>query len=105
MRLGVVGDLVAHARFEREPSSVLEFGFKLSFRAQKDVTLDAPVICQVARRVLDHAYADRSEVAGLPVGFSRLACVLSFRNRRPVRRSERDALHVHGVGSPCFLGE
>jgi hypothetical protein len=92
-----MNSLATHAWLKREPSSVTEFGFKLSMCAEKDVTLDAPVIRQISGRVLDHAYANRPKVTGLPVGFACLARVLSSRNRVPVCRSEGDVLHVHGA--------
>ncbi len=48
MRLGVVGDLVAHSGLERKGSSIRELGVQLAFDAQDDVTLRAPVIRNVA---------------------------------------------------------
>ena len=57
MGLAVVGNLIAHARQEGKRPAVLELSMKLAFGAQKDVTLEAPVISQVTRGVLDGADA------------------------------------------------
>jgi hypothetical protein len=76
----VIGDLVAHAWPERECSAVFELGMKLTFRAQKDVALDAPMIGSVPGRVLDHPDADGSEVLGSPVGAAALAFVFGSGN-------------------------
>src|SRR5512144_2702453 len=62
VRFCIVCHLVAHAGFQRERSSVLELGVKLAFRAKEYVALDAPVISEVARRVLNHTHANTAEV-------------------------------------------
>lgn len=49
MWLGVVCNLVTHARPERELAPVREFRVELAFEAQEDVPLHAPVICEITR--------------------------------------------------------
>ena len=97
MRLRVVGDLIAHSRLEREGSAICQFGIELSFRAQKDMALHAPVIRKVSRRVLDHSNSDIAELACPPVGFARLTWMFGSWDRRPVCRSERNAMHLHRI--------
>ncbi len=58
VRFCVVRNLITHARLERERAPILKRSVKLTFGAQEYVTLDAPVIREVAGRVLDHANTD-----------------------------------------------
>jgi len=37
VRFGVVGDLIAHARFQDEAAAVFQFGMQLAFEAEQDV--------------------------------------------------------------------
>src|SRR5262249_53608099 len=96
MGFGVVGDLVAHARAQDEGAAVAQLRVQLAFDAQQDVALHAPVIREIARRVLHHAHADPAEVPGAPVRRAALAAVLRGLDLRPVRRAEWDGGHVHG---------
>ena len=95
MRLCVVSDLITHTRLQRKCSPILEFSVKFTFRAQKNVTLEAPMIGAIARGVLNHAHADASEVLRSPIGTASLAAMLSRRELRPISRSEWDVRHVH----------
>src|SRR5690349_19943030 len=73
MRLGVVRDLVAHAGLERERAPIFQLGMQLAFGAQQVMTLLAPVIGEVAGRVLDHAHTDVAELPRAPVSGAALA--------------------------------
>ena len=66
MRLRIICDLVRHARHERERAAILEFRLKLARNAQENVTLDAPMIGEIARRVLDHANTNGAKLLGTP---------------------------------------
>ena len=68
MRVRVIGDLVAHAGLEHDDPAVLELRVDLAFEAQHDVPLRAPVVGDVAGRVLDHADADLAELLRAPEG-------------------------------------
>jgi hypothetical protein len=83
--------LIAHPRPECERSTIIELGVKLTFDAQENVALGAPVIGPIAWRVLDHSNADTAEMLRSPVGKPALAFMLSVFDSRPVRGSERDA--------------
>ena len=95
MGFRIVGDLITHARHERKAPPVLQIGMELTFDAQENVTLHAPMVGEVARLVLDHAHADASEVLGSPVCAAALALVLGRRDLRPVGGSKRDVGHLH----------
>lgn len=62
MGLRVNGDLVAHSRMQRETASILKFGVKLAFKTQQNMTLHAPMVCKVSRRVLNHPHAQVTEL-------------------------------------------
>src|SRR6185436_2422278 len=96
LRVGAVGlcivcDLVARAGLEREPAPILKLRVQFTLGAKEDVPLDAPVIRQVAGRVLDHADADRPEVPGAPVGESTFTLVFGPLDAGPIRRTERNS--------------
>ena len=76
MRLGVVGNLVAHSRPQCECAAILQLGDQLAVGAQQDVTLQAPVIGQVTRRVLDAADTDVTELLSSPECGAALTLVL-----------------------------
>ena len=97
MRLSVVCDLVAYSRLKREGSSICQFGLELSFRAEKDMALHAPVISKVSTRVLDHSNSDGVEVTGPPAGLACLSWMLGSWDQGPVCCSERNAMHLHRV--------
>src|SRR5688572_21198024 len=83
MRFGVVGDLIAHSRFQRERATVFQLGVQLPFDAEKDVTLGAPMIGEVARRVFDDPYADVPESERAPVGAATFTSMFGWLNGRP----------------------
>ena len=95
MRFCIVGNLVAHTGLQGECPPVFELGVKLTFDAQKNVSLDAPVISAIARRVVNHPDADVSKLLCSPVRATSLAAMLRRRQLRPVCRSEWDARHLH----------
>ena len=95
MRFGIVRNLVAHARSERECSAVLQLRVKLAFNAQEHVALHAPVIGDIARRVLDHPDADRSERPRAPVRAAALARMFGGFDGGPLGDAERNTGHFH----------
>src|SRR6185312_15545196 len=95
MWLRVVGYLIAHPRAQRKDAAVSQLGVELALRAKKDVTLDAPVISEIARRVLHHAYADPAEDSGAPKRHAALASMLRALDLRPVGCAKRYGGHVH----------
>src|SRR5689334_15349763 len=98
MRLRAIGDLVAHTRVQHDAASVLQLGVQLAFQTQQDVSLHAPVIRQVARRVLHDPHAHVAELRGTPVGHSNRAFVLSGTDSVPVGRTKGYVGQSHGRG-------
>lgn len=96
MRFRVVRNVVTHARFECELATILKFSVKLASNAQEEVALNAPVIREIARRVLDHANAHRVEVLGTPIGHAPLTAVLCSLDLRPISNAEGEIRYLHG---------
>ena len=97
MRLGPVGHLVAHTRRQDIPPSVSEFGMQLALQAKENMTLGAPVVGEVTRGILDHAYSDRAELPGTPERATALARVLLRRDRGPVGGTEGNVTDLHAL--------
>ena len=76
MRFGVIRDLVAGARCQVKMPTVFKLGMQRTREAQQDVAFFAPMICQVARAVLNHAHPNRAKLACSPKGFACRARVL-----------------------------
>src|SRR5580765_6138462 len=95
MRFGVVGYLIAHPRTQREDPAVSQLGVELALGTKQDVPLDAPMIGEIARRVLHHAHADSPEDPGPPERHAALASMLRALDLRPVGRTKRYGGHVH----------
>ncbi len=70
MRLGLVGNLIAHARLEQELPTVFEFSIELALEAKQDVALGAPMIGQVPGCVFHHPHPNIPELPRAPIGGS-----------------------------------
>src|SRR6476659_8956560 len=81
-----VGDLVALAGLQHHGAAVGQLGLQLALEHQQDVALLAPVVGEVARRVLDHAHAYVVEGARAPVSLAGLARMLGALHVGPVGR-------------------
>jgi hypothetical protein len=68
VRLRIVCDLVAHSRLEGVFPAIFELSMELTLEAEEYVSFDAPMIGEIARRVLNHANADAPEVLSTPEG-------------------------------------
>src|SRR6476660_5428394 len=97
MWLGVVGYLIAHPRAQRKDPAVPQLGVELALGAKQDVPLDAPVIREIARRVLHHAHANSPEDPGAPERHAALASMLRALDLRPIGRTKRYGGHVHEI--------
>src|ERR1700743_74894 len=62
MRLGAVGDLIAHSRRQRERAAIGKIGPEFAIDAEEDVTLLAPVISQITRRIFYEPHQDDAEL-------------------------------------------
>lgn len=95
MRLGVVRDLVAHARLETEDPAIGELGLQLAGKTQQDVTLPAPMIRAVARRILDEAHPDSPELSRAPSCDTGLSGVFGGSDTLPIGDAEGDVVETH----------
>src|SRR5512142_2415968 len=95
VRLRMVGDLVAHAGTQRERTPIGELRVQLALEAEQHVTLLAPVVGHVSGAVLDHAHADRAELARSPMGHTALAAMRRGLDARPVDCREWNIGHLH----------
>ena len=78
MRFGLVSHLITHPGFEDKGAAVGQFGMEFTLDAQQDMPLDAPMIGDLARRIIDHAHPEIAKLAGTPQGMAALARVLGW---------------------------
>lgn len=95
VRFGIIGDLVTHPRRQREDAAIREFGAQLAFETQQDMPFAAPVICEIASRILDHAHADIAELSRTPARETLFTAVFRLVNLRPVGRAEGKCVDLH----------
>src|SRR6478672_400779 len=96
MRVGVIRDLVARTRNEPKRAAVAQFRLELAAQAEEDVSLLAPVVRTISCRILDHANADRAELARARSSDTRFSSMLRDFEAVPVRGAEGNVLEVHG---------
>lgn len=70
MRLGLVGDLIAHAGLEQKLPTVFELSMELALEAKQDVTLGTPMVGQIPGGVFHHPYPNIPELPRAPIGGS-----------------------------------
>ncbi len=75
VRLSVIGNLIAHARPQREAATIFELRVQRAFDTQKNVPFRAPVIRRVTRRVLDHSNSNAAKMLRTPDRNTTLAFV------------------------------
>ena len=90
MRLGPIRDLIAHAGAELKATAVAELRLERALETEENVSLLAPMIGAVARRVLDHADANRTEVASARAGSAGFAGTLAWGDGGPIGGAERE---------------
>ena len=69
-RIAEIRHLIAHARLQREPAPIAQFSLEFAFEHIEHVTSVAPVIGEVARRILDHADTKVADVERAPQRFA-----------------------------------
>src|SRR4029453_6105351 len=92
-----VGDLVALALRQDHGAAVGQLGVQFAIQHQQHMAFLAPVVGQIARRVLDDAHTDVVEIARAPVGLAGLAGMLGALHAFPVGRAKRYVEHQHGL--------
>ena len=92
----MIGDLVAGARWKCENLSVVEFSHQLAFQHEENVPFGTPVICKIARRVLNHPHPHLTESAGSPTRRATVTRMLDGRDLLPISDPKRNIVHLHG---------
>src|SRR3954464_4200143 len=96
VRAVFVGHLIAHAGLQRERAAVVQVSDQLAIDAEDDVTLAAPVIGHIARRIIDEPHPDVAELLGAPGRLAHITLVGGGRDAHPVSRAERNVVDAHG---------
>src|ERR1700722_1492360 len=94
-----VGNLVAHARLERECAAVTQFGVELAFQHVEHVAPVAPVIGQIARCVLHYPNTQVANIQGAPESLAALTGMNRGGDLTPVRDGEGQRWYFHSVKS------
>src|SRR5688572_25009632 len=87
-----VGDLVAAPGGEPVGPAVAELGDELTLEHEQHVAALAPVVGDVAWRVLHHPYAHLAELKRAPPSHTLQAEMLGDRQLIPARQGEREAV-------------
>ena len=97
MGFSVISNLVALAGAKRKGSAIFELCMEFSIETQQNVAFNAPMICQVARCVFDHADSDRAEILCFPVSNACFTRMMRGGDSAPVRCRKRDLVDFHRV--------
>src|SRR3569832_410943 len=89
------GDDVALAGARLERAAVAQLRHELALEDVDDMASLAPVIRDIAGRILDHARADVADLERPPRRLSRRTGVEGLRDRGPVDRLKRNLLELH----------
>jgi hypothetical protein len=77
---------------------------QFALQAKQYVTFAAPMVCDLARSVFDHANPNGAEMLCAPVRSATVALVRSSIDARPIGGAKRNARHVHEISlSLSFL--
>lgn len=98
MGFGPIGHLIAHAGAELKPTAIAKLGLERARETEENVSLLAPMVGAVPRRVLDHADANWTEVACAPEGSADFAGMFSRRDGRPIGGAEWEIADLHRPG-------
>ena|ERR1017187_4229131 len=82
-----VADLITHSRTKNLHAAVFQLGVQLTLQTQKHVALFAPVIRQVARRVIDNSDANISELPCTPIRYTLFSCMCDRESALSVLRT------------------
>src|ERR1700681_1590771 len=95
MRWVAISDVIAHPRLQCKSPAVSQACFQFAFKAQKHMSLRAPVIRLVPRRVLDHAHTNLAKILRPPQRLSRITSMFGYRNFTPIGCRESRGGHFH----------
>lgn len=95
MGFSPIRDLIAHPGAELEPTAIAKLGLESALETEENVSFLAPMVGAVARRVLDHADANRAELTRAPARNAGVAVMLSRGDGGPIRGAEREIADMH----------
>lgn len=93
--LHAVAHLVTHSRMKNLHAAVLQLCVKFALQAKEHVTLFAPVIRQVAWRVVHESDANIAELSGAPVRYTVCSFMLCRYYGCPVGSLKRNIRDMH----------
>jgi hypothetical protein len=100
VRLGIVSNLVTHARSQHKYAPVFEFSLEFARNTQQNMPFTAPVIGKITSRVFDQPHPNASKISSSPESRARDARVFGGGNGCPIGCAEGDVGHVHGSSVP-----
>src|ERR1700692_4605633 len=95
MRWIAIPDVIAHPRRKCKGPPISQTRFQFPLKTQKHMSLGAPMIRLVARRILDHAYANVAKVQCPPQRNTRIPSMFGYRNPTPIGYRESTGSHFH----------
>src|SRR5512145_404117 len=97
MGLRLIRNLVTDARCEDEFTTVRKLRLQLAVQAQEYVTLFAPVIGSIVRRILNHPDTNLAKLLRPPKGYPRLAAVSRGLDFRPIGDAKGNVRNTHSL--------
>jgi hypothetical protein len=97
VRLGSVGDVIAHSSIQDDRAAILQFGAQFAALAQQKMAFLAPVVGDVAGGVLHQSHPDVAELPGPPGCRARIARIGDAGQGGPINAFEGDILEFHGA--------
>jgi hypothetical protein len=103
MRRITIPDVIAHPRRKCKSPPISQTRFQFPLKTQKHVSLCAPVIRLIPRRILDHAHANLAKFLRPPQRNSRIPGMFGYRNPTPIgyRESTGSHFHVPSIALSC----
>ncbi len=95
----IIGNLVTDARRQDKLAAISKLRLQFTLQTKQDVTLLAPVIGNIVRRILNHPDSDRAKLPCPPDGGPGLAVMSSWLDLRPIGEPEGNFSYAHSLNS------
>src|SRR6476659_5833489 len=92
-----VCDLIALARFELKGAAIHQICCHLPFNTKNNMSLGAPMICDIPGRIIDKSDANVGEMLCSPCRVTGMTLMGFCWNGLPVSYAERNIFEVHGA--------
>src|ERR1700675_3687862 len=92
-----IPDGIAHPRLECKSPPISQARFQFPFKAQEHMSLGAPMIRLVPRRILDHADPNLAKILRPPQSLPGITSMFGYRNFTPGGSRESRGGHFHGA--------